>query len=174
MRASTNGFIRQDAQKYLGEVLEPALTAWMLLLNQTTTPTHAPVASLDISNAVNAIEGAITSNENPIFLKRFGYVRLSMFFDLLEKRIRLDRQLGFIQSQSGRGNASVAVDYYLDGLSMSSNSLERSRLRERMKERKREGGRWRELAGPSVFLLLLYSDTAEKVVYVLWKSLAPN
>ena len=167
MIASATGFIRHDAHKYLGEALEPALPAWMLLVNQTTIPTH-----LDISNAVNAIEGAITSDKNPVFLKRFGYVRLSMFFELLERRIRLDRQLGFIESQSGRTNASVAVDYYLDGLNMSSNSLDKSCLRGAMRERKRKAGRWRELAGPSVVLLLLYSDTAEKFVYVLWNTSA--
>lgn len=155
-------FIRNDAEDFFVRALEPALAAWISLLGQTTLPTHTPIILSDMTNAINSLENAINFKEGTKLLARLGHVRLSMFFDLLEERIQEDRQSGLIPSKSGRGNASIAIDCYLHALNVGSDTFQRGRLR----ERKREGGRWRELARPSVFLLLIYSDMTERFVYV--------
>ena len=160
--AFTKNFIRNNAEELFGRVLEPALASWISLLGQTTLPIAAPITFQDITNAINSLENAIAFKEDTELLARLGHFRLSIFFDLLEERIQQDRRSGLIPSKSGRGNASIALDYYLHALNVGSDPIQRGLLR----ERKRRGGRWRELAGPSVFLLLVYSDTAERFVYV--------
>lgn len=153
-------FIRRNTVYVFTETLETALRSWVLLVNETTLPSQMPLAVLDLITAVNALEGAISKKTD--LPARFGYFRLSVFFNLLEDRIRQERELGYILSESGRRDATIALDYYLHALQIPFNH----RARDRISDLKRKGARWRAAAGPSVFLLLVYSDMAERFVYV--------
>lgn len=156
-------FIRRDAIQIFTETWETTSTAWASLIAKTTLPAGVSISVCDLTPAVNALESAIVGKEGPMLLARFGYVQLSNWFDSLEDRIQQDRQKGLIPSKSGRGNASIAMDFYIHAQKVVSKT---SFSRGQLQERKRIGGRWKELAGPSALLLVIYSDMAEIFVHV--------
>ncbi|KAF4342956.1 phosphotransferase family [Fusarium beomiforme] len=138
-------FIRDDAVDYFGQTWRQTLTAWDSLVRQTVIPPDIPVADLDITSAVNALNGAIAGKERTSLPPGSGYVQLLRFLDVLEGRVKADKKAGLIPSQSGRVNASIAFDMYLGAQSASAEALP---TRSKMSEHRRTGRRWQELTGP--------------------------
>ena len=108
--------------------------------------------------AFKAVDGAIAGNGDHPLLSRLAHVQLVRVFRSLSSVIKSERQGGLIQRSPGYGDTSVAIDLY----SNAQGKVSRGQLL----ERKRAARRWAVLAGPSPFLLLIYSDTAEAIVYV--------
>ncbi|KAK2692335.1 hypothetical protein QWA68_008228 [Fusarium oxysporum] len=154
-------FIKDDPVDCFGQTWRQTLTAWDSLVRQTRIPPDTPVADLDITSAVDALNGAIAGKERTSLPPGSGYVQFSRFLDALEGRVKTDRQAGLIPSESGRVTASIAFDIYLRAQSVGPEALQ---TRSKMSEHRRAGRRWQELIGPSVFLLAIYSDVAEKFV----------
>lgn len=142
---------------------ESSWTAWLSLLEKTTLSAGKSISVHEVAVAVRALEDSITSN-SPIMV-RFGCVQLSLFMELLEKKISDSKCEGLVSLGSGRGCVSVAMDLYIN---MQGGTPDASLLRRRLHERKRIGKRWRMLIQPSPLLLLIYSETAGAIVYVLW------
>ncbi|KAK0629988.1 hypothetical protein B0T17DRAFT_206403 [Bombardia bombarda] len=105
-------FIRDDAVDFFIQALETTLRSWLLLLHRTTLPNHAPLAPTDVRTAVNSLESVIKSSKEADLPARFGYFRLSVFFTILEGKIRQDLELGLIVSRPGCGVATIACEYY--------------------------------------------------------------
>lgn len=157
-------FIRNDAMEYFDQTWRQTLSAWESLLRKTMIPPIVPVTNLNVSTAVNALNNVIAGREGEVLPSGFGYVQLSRFLDALEGRVKADRKVGLIPSISGRVNASLAIDIYLGAQGAGPAALS---TRSKVSECKRIGGRWEELVGPSVFLLVIYSNVAETFVYVV-------
>ncbi|KPA38770.1 phosphotransferase family protein [Fusarium langsethiae] len=155
-------FVKDNPVDCFGQTWRQTLTAWDSLVRQTMIPPDTPIADLDLTSAVDALNGAIAGKERTSLPPGSGYVQFSMFLDALEGRVKTDRQDGLIPSESGRVNASIAFDIYLRAQTVGPEALP---TRSKMSEHRRAGRRWQELIRPSVFLLAIYSDVAEKFVY---------
>ncbi|KAI0836098.1 hypothetical protein F5Y06DRAFT_109239 [Hypoxylon sp. FL0890] len=85
---------------------------------------------------------------------RLANVRLLRLFDSLERLIQSERKGG---SYGRQRNATVAITRVIE---FGGGALSRPQVR----ELKRTARRWERLAGSSVFLLLVYSESAEGLV----------
>jgi hypothetical protein len=168
--AFTEKFIRVDAVGFFVRRIETTLRSWLWLLDQTTLLSHAPLAPTDVTTAVDSLERVIKNSGEAELPARFGYFRLSVFFDLLENRIRQEMLSGLILSSSGRVAATIALDYYLYSLPAPPNTS----VRDRLQDLKREGRRWAEVSRPSAFLLLVYTVWQRDLCKYLHTSFPPG
>lgn len=84
-------------------------------------------------------------------------------FISLEAIIKNDKENGEIYLEPGQRIANVAMNIYLYSQEGSSNIRN---IRNKLKERKRSGRSWTDLARPSPLFVLIYSDIAEIITYV--------
>lgn len=110
--------------------------------------------------AFQTIDNFILSGNDTI-LRRLAYVQLVSLLDSLVDNIATDRARGFVHRATSYRNATIALDIY-----MSAQQRNATSPRSELLERKRTGQRWLQLAGPSPFTLILYSDVADQVMYV--------
>ena len=155
-------FIRQGAGLFFLRTCEENLVEWVELLRKTTWPANKVVSDDFVISAFRALESAITKKDYPPVIPRFAYVQLVNFFECLEKKIDIARHQSLFPSESGKGNATKAIELYLQAHEGAGRSP--SGLRRILKKQKRIGNRWKGLTTPSTFLLLMYSDKAEAIV----------
>ncbi|KAI0976381.1 hypothetical protein F4678DRAFT_416858 [Xylaria arbuscula] len=130
---------------------EEALTNWISLVKATTLPTNTNSSSDIVKNAFDAVGRAMTG---PGLFARLAYVRFLKLFDSLEILIQSERKQGLHGRQR---NATIAITRLVE--------FEKGALsRERIRELRRLARRWEYLSGPSVFLLLMYSEAAEPII----------
>ncbi|KAK4201387.1 hypothetical protein QBC40DRAFT_324611 [Triangularia verruculosa] len=95
-------------------------------------------------------------------LSRLAYIRLADVFESLKQIVASDRRNGQLPAQrSGYRNASIAIDIYIEAQEQAGTS------RDEVKQRNRVARRWRTLAGPSPIFIIIYSEVAEGLAYVL-------
>lgn len=114
----------------------------------------------EVITAVNALESVINSHTRVSLPARFGYFQLANFLDALESRIRSERDT-WPGALDGRKDTytTVAYDIYLDALGIDSRA---KTPRHELVRKRSIGRRWRAYTEPSVLLLAVYSDFAEK------------
>ena len=163
MDSLSRSVVRHDAIAYFADNCATALDSWISLLRKTTLPQNITSSDVSIATAFRALDCIISGTKTMPFLSRFAHVQLVRVFESIENIITRDRQNGLIHPARGIRNASIAISKSVNAWE---NTLDKKWLRRKLHRCKRIGKRWRELSRPSPFFLLIYSDAAEKLVYV--------
>ena len=138
---------------------EAVWTQWVQLLQITNLSGCHKSSDPRVNTALRALDEAISGREGKL-ISRLAFVHLIDVFEKLERLIGRDRERGLLHRKAGYRNSSVAMDIYMASQPVQTNTIKAVTRRE-LHERKRIGRRWRDLAGPSPLLLLLYSENAE-------------
>ena len=153
---------RDGTVNFLTEIGRLTLINGTYLIRQTTIPVHIQSSDPRILGAFRTIDNIILGPKDDL-LKRIAYMQLMNVFNSLEKIISADRSNGLIHRATGYRDATVAIDIYASAQEKNGNI---PLLRRNLLERKRSARRWLQLAGSSPFLLIAYSNIAERIVYV--------
>ena len=153
---------RDGTVNFFTEIGRLTLINGAYLIRQTTIPINIKSSDPHILDAFRTIDNIILSPKDEL-LKRIAYMQLMSVFNSLKKIVSADRLNGLIHRATGYRDATIAIDIY-------ANAQEKKEsipsLRRKLLERKRSARRWLQLAGSSPFLLIAYSDMAERIVYV--------
>jgi hypothetical protein len=96
-------------------------------------------------------------------LQRIGYIGLAILMEDLKQAISVNRRRGNIESKPGHRNASLALDLYLAAQDSKANTaLAKKQLNRRLEVSRR----WLALSIRCPLLAVVYSEKAEKVMYV--------
>ncbi len=150
-----------DAITIFTSHFERAVYSWVSIFTQTAIPDNIGSSDPCIINAFKFLDMARTSSNR--ILSRLAYIRLANVFESLKQIIACDRRNGrLLALKSGYCNASVAVDIYIEAQEQAGTS------RDEVKQRNRVAWRWRTLVGPSLIFIIIYSEAAEGLAYVLF------
>jgi hypothetical protein len=155
--------VRQDAMSFYAENSYQARACWVSLLKQTSISASASCFDPAIVSSFRTLDHMIMSKRSSPLVSRLAYVQLIRLFDTVEETIEYSRRHGFVHRAAGYRNASIALDIYMKA---QEGYADAASHRRQLLERKRAGRRWKQLAGPSPLFLLVYSDAAERIVYV--------
>lgn len=136
--------------------------AWHCLLYKSTLSADITRTDPRIAAAFKAVDDVITGKEGTYLLRRLAFIQLMRIFVTLESIIRHERDKAQVERSPCYRASSVAMDLYV-----SCQESDLRNTRDKLKERKRTGRSWVQLAGPSPFLALLYSEAAEPILFVL-------
>jgi len=139
------------------------MDGWISMLKKTTLPSDITSSDPTITTAFRGIDSVISEQQGTYLLRRLAYIQLMRLFASLQDIIQADRENERIRLEPSERVASVAMNIYLSAQERSSNM---GNLRNKLKERKRSGRSWTDLARPSPLFVLIYSDSAEPIVYV--------
>ncbi|KAK3377660.1 hypothetical protein B0H63DRAFT_435866, partial [Podospora didyma] len=156
-----NRLIGQGLINSFTENYEKTTPDWISLLGQTVLPSDITSSDSRIIAAFRAVDSIICGQQGTFLLRRLAYVQLMRLFSFLEAVIKSDRENGRVFRKPCYRDASVAIDIYMTAQETSQNAGD---LRRELKERKRRGRRWSELARPSPLFVLVYSDAAEQII----------
>ncbi|KAK4150024.1 hypothetical protein C8A00DRAFT_18380 [Chaetomidium leptoderma] len=149
-----------DAITVFANHFERAVDSWVSILVQTPIPDNIGSSDPCIINAFKFLDIARTGGDR--ILSRLAYIRLADVFESLKQIVASDRRNEQLPAQrSGYRNASVAIDIYIEAQEQAGTS------RDEVKQRNRVARRWRTLAGPSPIFIIIYSEAAEGLAYVL-------
>ena len=151
-----SAIVRPDAMAFFRDNREEGLKEWLLLLQVTTFPRTITSSDPRILEAFTALEGAITGSQVSHTLSRFAHFRLIQLFSFLKSVVKSEREKGQVCGERGRRNASYALDVYQSAHPLT--------VKRKLIDRMRLSRRWKTLAGPSPFFLMIYSCTAQAVV----------
>lgn len=143
------------------ENCQKTIADWISLLSKTTLPSDIESSDPCIITAFKAVDSVICGHQGTYLLRRLAYIQLMRLFASLEAIIKSERETGRIFREPGYGNASIAIDIYM---SAQESHLHPYDLRSELRERKRTGRRWKDLAGLSPPLVLMYSEASEPIV----------
>ena len=160
-KARLSVVVRPDAMASLANNYKEALQAWVSLLRMTTFPCTTASSDARFLVAFRALDNAIAGSHVSYMFTRFAYFRLIQLFNFLKTVLQSERRRGQLRRGRGYGNASAALDIYLSAQGLPFTVQKRDLI-----ERMRTGRRWKKLAGPSPFFLMIYSEAAKAVVYV--------
>ena len=152
---------RDGTVNFFTEIGRLTLINGAYLIRQTTIPINIKSSDPHILDAFRTIDNIILSPKDEL-LKRIAYMQLMSVFNSLKKIVSADRSNGLIHRATGYRDATIAIDIYASAQKKENIPL----LRRKLLERKRSARRWLQLAGSSPFLLIAYSDIAERIVYV--------
>ena len=142
--------IRSDCKQFFAGNCESIYGFWTLLLKRTSLPYDATCADSRVGDTLRTLGGIITGPEN-CYQSRLAYVQLARVVAALNKVVNNGRRDGMVEGKSGQRNATVIANMFL---------VDASRP-------KRVANRWATLLGTSPFLLFVFTELAEKIVYVL-------
>jgi hypothetical protein len=151
--------VRQDAIPYFTNNWERVLEHWINMQKFTALPDNISSSDPRVISAFRELDGFISGVNGDRILKRLACIQLLRVFERLEDIISSESSYGTLQRQSGRGNASIAIDIF-------KSALQRPIQKYYVAELKRTARGLRELAGPSPFFLVIYSGIAEAVLWV--------
>ncbi|KAK3370953.1 hypothetical protein B0T24DRAFT_486797, partial [Lasiosphaeria ovina] len=134
---------------------EKVLENWLALRGRTTLPSGICSSDPRILAVFKAVHSAIAYKDGSR-LSWLAHVELIRVCRFIENIIKFERQSGLMHRKHGRTDASIALDIYKTSQAEPSRS--------QLHEYKRFARRWEEFAGPSPFLLLIYSDSVEAIV----------
>jgi hypothetical protein len=144
------------------ENCEKTIPDWIILLDKTTLPSFINSSHPCIITAFKAADSIICGDQGTHLLRRLAYIQLMRLFTSLEAIIKYERWTGRISQEPGYGNASLALDIYMSAQESHSHPDD---LRRELRERKRAGRSWEDLAKLSPLLSMIYLEAAEPVVY---------
>ncbi|EXL41496.1 hypothetical protein FOCG_16300 [Fusarium oxysporum f. sp. radicis-lycopersici 26381] len=143
------------------ENCEKTIPDWITLLGKTMLPTFINSSHPCIIAAFKAVDSIICGDEGTHLLRRLAYIELMRLFASLEAIIKYERETGRISREPGYGNASLALDIYM---SAQESHPHPNDVRRELRERKRAGRSWEDLAKLSPLLSMIYLEAAEPVV----------
>ena len=130
---------------------------WVSLVQLMALPPCTSAAELDIESKVVALHRVISGKDKNL-PPRFGHVQLVLFLDALKRRVRQDRLNKLIEARSSVGDETQAIDMVIISLDRALNTRT---PRSRIWTLKQFGGKWNDMVGSLVLLLLIFSRTAE-------------
>lgn len=159
-----NRLIKGQSISLFIENFNRTLPDWILLLSKTILPGGIASSDHRITAAFRVIDSIICGHHGTYLLRRLAYVQLMRLFEFLEVVIEFERRKG-LHRAIGYGNTSVAIDIYI---SAQDRELGRKSRNEVSQRHRRIGKRTLAIAGPSPLLLLMYSNAAESIMYVVY------
>lgn len=158
-------FVNWNATRNFLSNWKVTLDSWITLFQATTLPESDPIRPVHIEEAVNALESVINSRPGDDLPARFGYLQLANFLDALESRIKARREAWLDPHDRSRDSyTSIAYRVYLKAQGLDSDS---QKLRNDLSRKRAIGRNWRPYTGSSSLLLIIYSDFAEKSIWVV-------
>ncbi|KAJ2906477.1 hypothetical protein MKZ38_001458 [Zalerion maritima] len=157
----TYRLLGQDPINCFAENCEKTIADWISLLGKTTLPNNIASSDPSIIAAFRAVDIVICGQQGTHLLRRLAHVQLMRLFISLERIIAHKRASGRLQGARGYRNTCVAMTIYMSARERRSNVKD---LEYELKERKRCGRSWTDLARPSPLFVLVYSDLAEPIV----------
>ncbi|RYO87919.1 hypothetical protein DL764_008798 [Monosporascus ibericus] len=152
LEALSRALVRGDTLQEIAANYGIVLRQWVALVKETTLPTNLSSSDPQVTGAFQKIVDA-TGSESTVF-RRLAHVRLLEFFDYLEVLIQLERAQG-LHGQKVR-NITIADRVISSALPALG--------KDKLIEVRRFARRWKQLAGPSVFFLMIYTEAAEGIV----------
>jgi hypothetical protein len=153
--------VGHDPMNIFATNCEKTMADWISLLGKTMLPDDVTSSDSRIIAAFKAVDKVICGQEGTHLLRRLAYVQLMRIFTTLESIIRSERETGRVLRAPCYRDASVAVDIYMRAQEDRSHPDD---LRRELKERKRAGRSWSDLAGPFPLFTMIYSEAAEPIV----------
>ena len=154
--------LRRDAAEYFASACGRLVMKWMSL--ETTTALLEGTTSSDprIICAFKTLDRLFDS-ESDVYVVRMAYIQLGRLLHRLETMIKSERQAGILHRERRYPDSSISIDMY-----MSAKEPVRhvGQVRKHLVERRAISMRWSILVGSTPFLSLIFSDTAENIMYV--------
>jgi hypothetical protein len=157
------GLIRNDAVVRWVDNAEQIYNFWVALgkgaaireqKNGLETDEHVITAFQFLDSSLKE-----SCSANP--LTRLAHVALVQKLDEVKELVEVNRLRGRVRPRSGYRNASIAMDLYL---AAQRDVVDRSQARKQLHRRLRHSKRWTAIAGPCVFLVMIYGEEAEKIM----------
>ena len=148
--------VRHDAKEFFAEHCEEIFKAWLSVLSTATLPENITHADSRVADVIVSLNNIITTSETPYY-PRLAYIQLIRVLATLKERIKSDRDSGLIIGKSGHRDATLAIDTCL-----AKGMVDRKVIH----ELRRVGNRWAILSKVSPLLVLTFTDTAERIMYV--------
>jgi hypothetical protein len=137
---------------HIAEHYSVVLETWLKL--EKTAANFRNTSSAD-ERVDKALKSAMRTIDEGGFISRFGYCSLLNMFCYLETLIKHERRKGMHPAEK---RATIAIDRFRGVVG------EGPWPRARVLELRRRARRWRRLAGPSVFYLMVYSENIDPIV----------
>ncbi|KAH6646834.1 hypothetical protein BKA67DRAFT_580687 [Truncatella angustata] len=128
------------------------METWIRLERAAAFPANISSTDPRVSNAFEIAMRAINSGD---IISRLGYCSLLKVFSSLELLIKSERRLGIHPAEK---DTKIAIDRFR------AISGEHNWPRSAVIELRRRARRWKYLAGPLVFFLMIYSERVEPIV----------
>lgn len=154
--------LRRDAAEYFISACESMVVKWMSL--ETTTALLEGTTSSDprIILAFKTLDRLFDS-ESDIYIIRMAYIQLGRLIRRLEIMIKSERQAGILHREHRYRDSSISIDMYMSAKEPVKDIVQ---VRKQLIERRVISMRWGILVGSTPFLSLIFSETAEKIMYV--------
>lgn len=141
--------IQADAKQCFVDDCETIYKTWVGLLERTSLPNGATYIDNRVGDVLGTLNGMITE-PNGLYESRLAHVQLLRFTTDLDQTINRGRRSGLVECKNGIKNAAVIGDLYPGDLVKA----------------KRVAKRWAVLSGTSPLLLFVFTDLAEKLMFV--------
>ncbi|CEJ91515.1 hypothetical protein VHEMI07218 [[Torrubiella] hemipterigena] len=159
--ALSKALVGEDTCNTFADNCEATWPAWLSLLREATIPNGISSSDPQIIVAFKAVDKVILGKNESYLLRRLAYIQLMRIFSSVEAIIRSERENGSEKRLPGHRDSSAAMRLYASAQDGSSSP---SKSTCELKERKRTGRSWLELAGESPPIALMYSKAAELAV----------
>ena len=164
MESLSYKLVRRDAMEAFADNCEMIWEYWISLLRKTTLPPNIASSDIRVTAAFRAVVSVISESQSKYVLRWLAYVQLMRIFDSLQPIVRREREKGVAHRERGDRDVSAAIGVYQNTQQTRSDARDPRHV---IKEQRRTGRRVRSLTGPSPLFLLIYSEKAEAVVYVI-------
>ena len=154
--------LRRDAAEYLAGACGRMVVKWISLETATALPEGTTSSDPRIIFAFKALDRLFDS-ESDIYIVRMAYIQLGRLLRRLETMIKSERQAGILHRERRYPDSSISIDMYM---SAKEPVKHMGRVRQNLIERRAISMRWVILVGSTPFLSLIFSETAETIMYV--------
>jgi len=156
--------VRRDAIECFADNCEKIWEDWTSLLRMTTLPPNIASSDTRVIAAFRAVDSVISEKQSTGVLRWLAYFRLMTLFDSLMPVVKSERENGEAHRERGDRDVSAIIDIYENARRRCSNMRGSRNV---IKEQRRTGKRVKTLAGPSPLFLLIYSDEAKTIMYIV-------
>jgi hypothetical protein len=155
--------IRDSAAVFLTENYPRICEDWASLFKEMSLACFGSSTNMSAVAQLHVLGTIIVRKDTPVLMLRLAYAALVRVMETLKDEAAADRLAGKVTRKRGRGDASVAIDTYLNFKGIAS---DRKLARTQLSRLTSIGRRVSLLAGPSPLLLCAYSEIADEIVYV--------
>ncbi|KAI0388331.1 hypothetical protein F5Y17DRAFT_453259 [Xylariaceae sp. FL0594] len=140
-----------ESARFITDHCVSLLQLYLPLLAQTTLPANILSTDQRVMNAFRVLHETIIRENNSI-LARLAYIQLDKVFTAVETSIATERKM---RTYGRFHNTTIAIARCMEAINTDKTHV--MELRRRMK-------RWGYLAKPSIFFLMIYSESAESII----------
>ncbi|KAH6699600.1 hypothetical protein EV126DRAFT_424290, partial [Verticillium dahliae] len=159
--ASVESLTRPDYRNVLRTQGRSTFNSWMLLIQTCPSVEHAIHSNPSIETAFKEVDKVITNSPDASLPQRCAYIHLAQLISHVIKVMRVRRQTGTLQSRTGRGDASIALDTYMQAQPPSEHSVT---LRILLRRRIRIARRYSAITKASLLLVLMFGAKVDSLI----------